>query len=463
MNYEALFADAARQEVKAALIGVGEFGRTLIAQSQLIPAFSIPVLCDQSPSRALENLTQLGIAREQIAVCSSRADAEEAMRKGQYAVVESAAIAAELPVDIVVEATGNAFAAAENAVLAIDAGRHLAMVTKEAESVIGPELQQRAKAAGVVHCLVDGDQPSLLIGLVSWARTLGLEIVAAGKSSEYDFVYETKDGSVEWNGRHFEVGDLEDLWSPEECSFSELAAARAERLSAIPQRTVPDLCEMALVCNATGLLPDRPELHLPLLRSLEVPSAITVAEQGGLLSRTGVVEVFNCLRRPQDSSFAGGVFVNVACHDRQTWDVLQRKGIPVSRNGDCAMLYNPQHLLGVEAPISILLAARLGLSSGGMSARPVVDLVARANRRFAAGETLTITDPHAHAVEGLEPALLPAGPLSAAAPLPYYLAAGRRLRRDVEEGALITMEAVEVDEESKLWQLRCEQDRNCFD
>ena len=47
-----------------------------------------------------------------------------------------------------------------------------------------------AKAAGVVHTPVDGDQPSLLIGLVAWAGLLGLPVVAAGKSSKSDVVYD---------------------------------------------------------------------------------------------------------------------------------------------------------------------------------------------------------------------------------------------------------------------------------
>lgn len=36
----------------------------------------------------------------------------------------------------------------------------------------------------------DGDQPSLLVALVSWARLLGLEVVCAGKAGEFDFVFD---------------------------------------------------------------------------------------------------------------------------------------------------------------------------------------------------------------------------------------------------------------------------------
>ena len=82
------------------------------------------------------------------------------------------------------------------ALAAIEAGRHLVMVTKEAECIIGPILAHRARQKGVVHTPVDGDQPSLLIGLIGWARVLGLPIVAAGKSSESDFVWDPEAGTV---------------------------------------------------------------------------------------------------------------------------------------------------------------------------------------------------------------------------------------------------------------------------
>ena len=86
------------------------------------------------------------------------------------------------------------------------------MVSKEADSVVGPYLSQRANKAGVVATPVDGDQPSLLIGLLSWARLLGLNVVAAGKSSEYDFVYDRIHGTVSWRGEAIALPDFADVW-----------------------------------------------------------------------------------------------------------------------------------------------------------------------------------------------------------------------------------------------------------
>ncbi len=217
---------------------------------------------------------------------------------------------------------------------------------------------------------------------------------------------------------------------------------------------------MGIVANATGLRPDTPSFHVPVARAVEVPDIFRPRTEGGLLSNTGVIDVFNCLRRPDEQSFAGGVFVVVRCDSPETWEVLRGKGIPVSRSGSHAMLYNPSHLLGVEAPISILSAALLGHPTGGAEPKPVVDLVARTNRDWRAGETLMITDHHHHEVAGLEPLLVESAAAVSGNPAPYYLAAGRPLTRDVPAGTVVTIDMIEPPDSSDLWRLRADQDRS---
>lgn len=73
----------------------------------------------------------------------------------------------DVPLDVVVECTGNPEAGARHAELAIKHGKHVAMVNKEADSVVGPMLSRLADKTGVIYTPVDGDQHGLLIGLVS--------------------------------------------------------------------------------------------------------------------------------------------------------------------------------------------------------------------------------------------------------------------------------------------------------
>ena len=120
----------------------------------------------------------------------------------------------------------------------------------------------------------------------------------------------------------------------------------AAALTEIPQHTVPDLVEMGIVANATGLVPDIPAFHAPIARTQEIADILVPADLGGILGGTNRVDVVNQLRRPDEASFAGGVFVVVRCEDRKSWEVLRAKGHEVNRAGDAAMIYRPSHLSG---------------------------------------------------------------------------------------------------------------------
>ena len=70
--------------------------------------------------------------------------------------------------------------------------------------------------------------------------------------------------------------------------------------------------------------------------------------------------------------FAGGVFAVIRGKPDKVWHSLAGKGMPsyIAPSGTTYMLmYNPQHLLGVEAPLSIMSAVRLGKSTGAQLSR----------------------------------------------------------------------------------------------
>jgi predicted homoserine dehydrogenase-like protein len=361
----------------------------------------------------------------------------------------------ELPIDIVIESTGAPEAAAVHADAALRNGRHVAMVSKEADSVVGPLFQRRARAAGLVYTLVDGDQPSLLMQLTMWARLLGLEVLCAGKASEYDFVFDPARERVSSLDRSVAVPGFAAVWDLGDRPAQAVVRSRAEALAAIPQHTVPDLVEMGLVANAMGLEPDVPAFHAPVARTSEVADVLVPAKLGGLLAGSGRVDVVNLLRRPDEPSLAGGVFVVVRCEDRRSWEVLRAKGHVVSRSGDAAMVYRPSHLLGVESGTTVLAAVLDGRSSGPEDVRPRFDVVGRTTRALPAG-TLLAAAGHHHEIQGVEGLLLPARRAEGANPLPFYLMADNPLARDVPAGTIITTEMVDRPKASLLWRLRRE-------
>jgi predicted homoserine dehydrogenase-like protein len=457
VNHLRYFAGRDTGIAECAIIGTGGFGRSFLAQAGRVRGLACRVAVDRDPATAARVLADVGFPSERIVECADATTARVAWTAGKAVAAGDFAVVAELPFEVVLEATGDPEAGARHARLAIEADKHVVMVSKETDSVVGPVLARQAAERGRVVSPVDGDQPSLLIGLATWAEVIGLEIIAAGKSSEYDFVFDPALSTVTSNGRTMETPGFGEWIDAASLPWPEVAAARARLAAALPQRAVPDLCELTLVANALGLLPDRPDLHAPIARITEVADFMTLRSDGGLLEGSGRLDVFNCLRMPGEPSFAGGVFVTVRCEDADTWDMLRDKGHVVAANRRTAMLCLPRHLLGLEAATTVLEAARLGVSSGADRPQPIIDLVAHADTDLAAG-TLLNAEGHHHSMKGVSGRMVPAGPLADDQPVPYYLAANRRLVRNVEAGRTLLCADVELAEGSELLRLRRLQD-----
>lgn len=440
--------------VPVGLVGAGEFGATFVAQASRMEGLDVIAICDRDTARARAAALAAGIPGSRIRVCNDPADAHAALGDACVVVTDSLATLMQLPLVAVLEATGDPEGAAATALAAIDAGRHSLIATKEAEIVVGPELARRATARGVVHSPVDGDQPSLLIGLVEWARALGLPVVCAGKSGESDYVWDADAGTVTAWEEVAQAPDFEPLFGQRPSDATIAARNRLPFLRA----TVPDLCEMGIVANHTGLLPDRPELHAPIARTTELPSIFRPRADGGVLAGSGRVDMFSCLRRPDELSFAGGVFVVFEAPDAATGRLFAAKGIPTCPDHRYVLLHNPVHLLGAEAAMSMLSAVRLGCSTGGTDVKPLVDLVASAARDLAVGEILTMGA--RHEIDGLGFALQPAQALGDDAPVPYYLAVGARVARPVRRGEPLHGRDLELPAGSTMLALRQAQDRH---
>ena len=175
---------------------------------------------------------------------------------------------------------------------------------------------------------------------------------------------------------------------------------------------------MAIVINATGYDYDAPQLHAPIVRIIEMPEIMCDRADGGIFLKEGVIDMVNCLWRPDEISFAGGVFVIVECRGRETWQLLKDKGHLVSRDGTRAMLFRPHHLLGVETATSVLSASRLKLSTGGTDPEPRVDVGLRASQTLQRGYRLTLEQDRS--IAGVMPEILPAQKMAPDSPVPYY-------------------------------------------
>ena len=451
MNFELLFgnpaAEAASQAnrapnrqpdpVRYALTGAkGGFARTLLAQTRLMPRLAATVLCDLDVAGLRALCVELGYPDASLVECTQAAEVS-ALPAGSIALISDIALLDPARYDILVEATGKPSIGYRAARRALQEGRHVAMVSKEVDAVAGVALARLAARQHVVYTTADGDQPANLIGWVTWARTLGLDVVAAGKSSEYDLVFDPVAKTITQLDQTFPAPEMAAHLTLGTDVRATLAARRGS-LNGRKTSATADYCEMSVVATNTGLVPDVELLHYPIARTTELADIYALQSDGGVLARSGAIDVFNMLRLPDEASFAGGVFVVVRTHDVPTWELLAQKGHVVSRNRRYACLYLPYHFMGVETPISLLGAVLHGRASG--SARPTqcAILGGRASVDLQAGTVLAMGGHH-HDVTGVQAVLVArdAAPREIA---PLYLAAHARLARDVKAGAMLVLD-----------------------
>ncbi|EMR6525181.1 homoserine dehydrogenase [Salmonella enterica] len=442
MNYSLLFNTLNTRQIRIAVTGAsGGFGRSLLVQCRDIPSIEIAALCDLNAEGSLALLHDLNYCTNAV-ICGDAGEVKTAQKGGRTAIIRDYILLDELDLDMVIEATGKPEISIAIAINALQRGIHVGMVSKETDSVAGPWLNQLALNHDAVYTTVDGDQPSNLLGLITWAQVLGLEIVAAGKSSEYDFIWSPEENTVTWCDRTVAVNGLEEYWK----LGNDIPASLARRkslLNMLPLSATPDYCEMNVVANSAALTPACDELSYPLCHISELADIFVPQEDGGILARNGVVDVFNCLRRSDEVSFGGGVFIIVRCKDEATWKMLSGKGHVVGKNGKYACIYLPYHIMGLESPLSIFSAVLHHRSSGATDQQIHAVMAGHADRPLKKGESLEMGGHH-HTIPDVSARLLPKSAGEGIAP--YYLLSNKVLTRDIGQGELIPLDALQMDD-----------------
>ncbi|MEY8336512.1 homoserine dehydrogenase [Lachnospiraceae bacterium 62-35] len=440
MDYTNLINDTSGKRSKAGIIGATRgYGYTLLAQIPKVKLMDLRVVCSRHPEECLDVLKEIGYEESQILFCEDK-EAIEKASEDAILIVSDYRLVMECGITALVECTGNTAVSSDAALRALRKGINVYMVSKETDSVCGPLLNQVAAENNAVYALVNGDQPRNLLDLYSWAMLLGLEVVCAGKSSEYDFVWDRETGELSYLDGTSSPKKLPEMLDHWRYQGRETLKARREMLEEYTEVISADLCEMNLVSNITGLVPSAPFLSYPIAKASELANIFIPEEDGGILKKTGVVDVFYNLRGTDEASFCGGEFIIVKCENEKMWEILKGKGHVMSHNDKYACIYYPYHYMGLETPASILLGDFMGIGVHP-ECRQVSVLAGVAEEDLPKGTVLTVHGHH-HAIDGLVPQLLERK--SAASLAPFYLLNGAALLRDVKKGSPITLDDVDL-------------------
>lgn len=418
---------AAGRPVRAALIGAGKFGSMFLSQARRTPGLHVAAVVDLSLVRADESLLRTGWPAEQFAAASLA----DALAKGGTFVTDDALdIIAGDGIEVVIDATGSPAAGIRHVLACCQHGKHIVMVNVEADALAGPLLARRAREAGIVYSLAYGDQPALICEMVDWARSVGFEVVAAGKGTKYLPAYHASTPDTVWGHYGF---------TPEMVAKGDF---NAQMFNSFLDGTKSGI-EMAAVANATGLTPAPGGLAFPPCGVDDLARVLRPGAEGGHLHHRGQVEVISSIERdgrPVFRDLRWGVYVTFAADSDYVRRCFREYGLVTDDSGNYSSMYKPFHLIGLELGISVLCAA-LRREPTGCPAGFRGDVVATAKRDLKPGESLD--GEGGYTVWGR---LMPAADSLALGGLPIGLAHGVKLIEPVAAGRPVTWGDVEAQD-----------------
>lgn len=401
--------ERAGKSIGVGVIGAGQMGRGMISQIPSIPGLTIAGICDVDRDRA-------EAAKE---LYRSQADESEAI----VVSTELADIVNARNVDVVVEATGLTEVGARTALAALLARKHLVLLNVEVDITIGPIMKKLFDAAGLVYTGSEGDEPAVTAQLYRFAKTMGFDVLVAGKGKNNPLDPKANPDSAR------EAAEKKGMMN-------------AQMLSSFQDGT-KTMAEMTLLANAIGFVPDVVGMHGISGDLDETLEKLDLKENGGVLSKNGVVEYVNGL--------APGVFVIVRGQNQTVRDELSYM---LGKKRERQILYRPFHLGSLETPLTIAKAYLHHEAAIVPLGKPVAETVAVAKRDLKAGETLDGIGGFCFrgVIETHETQ-------QAEKHIPIGLISGHSVaKRDIPAGTFLTEEDVEVDTTTVVYRLRSLQD-----
>lgn len=405
--------------VRVGLVGAGQMGSGFIAQISRQKGVDITAVADVVVDRAIAALGRAGIT--DVAQDTDLTVLAAAIEAGKHVVVNDALALTKLPVDIIIECSGVPEIAAKVALASLLAGKHVALMTVEADVTVGLLLARIAAQTGSIYTVCRGDEPVECLKLVEYVEDIGLEVILAGKGKNNPLNYAATPSNL------IEEATQKGMNPRMLCSFVD---------------GTKTMIEMAALANAANLQLTKRSMHGPAATVPTLQDIFKPIADGGILERTGVVDYAT-------GPVAPGVFVVARANDPVVHEELSYLKLG---EGPYFAFYRPYHLASVEAVLSIGEI----IIDGQASLAPVAwnaDVSAIAKRDLKVGEKIDgIGGEHVYGDA------VPAAEALANRELPIGLASAGTLIRDVAKGTPITYDDVSLDETKTIVILRKLQD-----
>ncbi len=404
-----------KKNVNVTLIGAGKFGSMFLSQSPYTKGLNVFTICDLNIDKAKNACREVGWKEDQINNVIFTEDFEKAINNDE--------------VDVVVEATGHPSSGIKHARECFKYGKHVIMVNVEADVLAGPGLSEEANSAEVVFSMAYGDQPSLTLEIIEWARASGFKVTAAGKGTKYMPEYHYSTPKTVWD--HYGLTSDE----------AEKAGMNSKMFNSFLDGTKSSL-EMSAIANASGLNVPTNGLLFPPCGMDDLANLLKEKNKGGILEKSEQVEVVSSLERdgrPVFKDLRWGVYAVLQAPNEYAASCFKQYGMNTDKSGEFSAMYKPFHLIGMELNTSIFSAALLKLPTG-QTKYFKGDVVSVSKRNLKKGEKLD--GEGGFTVWGK---LIPASTSLNLKALPIGLANDMYLKNDLDKDKIVTWNDVEFD------------------
>lgn len=323
--------------IQVGLIGAGAMGLGIAWQIGQTPGMELSFVAD----------CDLAAARQ----------AESLYRKATRVSTDGLALLrdAAIPCDVLVEATNCIGPAADYCLAAIERKAHVVLMNAEVDLWFGHLLQAEAARQGVVVTSDAGDQPGVLMRMLDEIRMWAFDLVQAGNIKGF-------------LDRHATPQSLQ-------------AEAQKRKLNPVQCCAYTDgsklNIEMALVANATGMIPVQPGMQGPRCERVEEVLQIFDFDKQNGIGRVDYI---------LGAQPGGGVYVVGRCDDEFQKHYLWYYKLHARH--PYYLFYRPYHLCHLETTRAIALAALWGKPVMTPRAGRVADVYAYAKQDLPAGRII---------------------------------------------------------------------------
>ena len=352
-----------KEPIRIAFIGCGKFVSMFLAQYNHLDKIQIDSIVDLNIDRAKKNCINSGLNSSTVNEINFTNSLDNILDRN---------------IEIFIEATGNPIVGTVHASKIIKNKKNIILVNVEADITCGKYLSDLAIENNVICSMAYGDQPSLILEQIEWARLNGFSVVCAGKGTKYHPTYEYSTPDTVWGhyGLSKERAEIESGMNPK--MFNSFLCGDKSAI------------EMCAVSNAANLKCPKNGLTFPAIGVYDIAKKMIPKSDGGLIDFEGQVEVISSIdfdKKDIPNDLRWGVYIVIKAQNEYVKNCFKDYGMVTDTSGNYSAIWRPYHYIGLELAQSIYSIA-LDNRATGFTKNYNADVASYAKKDLKKGDKL---------------------------------------------------------------------------